>query len=192
MTVRRFATYYLASNAPGQSHPLFAVDTHQSMSTHSVLALRNILRSDSPPQDHFVNTDPAQMSSSSSSSAAAADHDPALAPSSSSHNLKRLASPTFEGLDGDSRKRVKTNGNSADADTDLPQTNPALANATQAVALSAQPTPSSALLDDLEQELLCGCCSALLYRPVIVLPCEHYFCGRFVPFHLLYHCLCHY
>ncbi|EIM86010.1 uncharacterized protein STEHIDRAFT_59109 [Stereum hirsutum FP-91666 SS1] len=117
------------------------------------------------------------MSSSSSSSAAAADHDPALATSSSSHNLKRLASPTFEGFEGDSRKRAKTNGNSVDADTDLPQTNPALANATQAVAVSTQPTPSSALLDDLEQELLCGCCSALLYRPVIVLPCEHYFCG---------------
>lgn len=181
MTVRRFATYYLASNASGQSHPLFVLDTHQSMSTHSLLALRNILRSVSPPQEHFASTDPAQMSSSSSSSAAAADHDPALATSSSSHNLKRLASPTFEGFEGDSRKRAKTNGNSVDADTDKPQTNPALANATQAVALSTQPTPSSALLDDLEQELLCGCCSALLYRPVIVLPCEHYFCGRFVP-----------
>ncbi|VDC00707.1 unnamed protein product [Peniophora sp. CBMAI 1063] len=35
----------------------------------------------------------------------------------------------------------------------------------------------AALADDLEQDLMCGCCSALLYRPVVVNPCQHYFCG---------------
>lgn len=151
-----------------------------TMAAHSLLALRNILRSVSPAQEQFTSPDPdpAQMSSSSSSessAAAIADHDLA----SSSHNLKRPASPTFEGLDEDSRKRAKKN--EADADV-APQTNPASddANTTQAVALPTQPTPSSVLLDDLEQELLCGCCSALIYRPVIVYPCEHYFCGRSV------------
>ncbi|KAI0070394.1 hypothetical protein K474DRAFT_816152 [Panus rudis PR-1116 ss-1] len=34
-----------------------------------------------------------------------------------------------------------------------------------------------ALVDELEQELQCGCCSALVYRPVIVSPCQHFFCG---------------
>ncbi len=34
------------------------------------------------------------------------------------------------------------------------------------------------LADELEQELQCGCCSALVYRPVIVSPCQHFFCGR--------------
>lgn len=37
-----------------------------------------------------------------------------------------------------------------------------------------------ALADELEQELQCGCCSALVYRPVIVSPCQHFFCGRSV------------
>lgn len=34
------------------------------------------------------------------------------------------------------------------------------------------------LADELEQELQCGCCSALVYRPVVVSPCQHFFCGR--------------
>ncbi|CAK5284071.1 unnamed protein product [Mycena citricolor] len=33
------------------------------------------------------------------------------------------------------------------------------------------------LADELAQELQCGCCSELVYRPVTVLPCQHYFCG---------------
>lgn len=145
------------------------------MAADSVLALRNILRSASPAQAQFTSTDPALMSSSSASSSALGpiDQDLAQLAGSSSHNLKRPASPTFEGLEEDSRKRVKTVDH-----VNVPQTNPALADATQAVALSTEPTPSSALLDDLEQELLCGCCSAIVYRPVIVYPCEHYFCGR--------------
>lgn len=35
-----------------------------------------------------------------------------------------------------------------------------------------------ALSEDLGQELECGCCSALIYKPVVVNPCEHFFCGR--------------
>lgn len=34
-----------------------------------------------------------------------------------------------------------------------------------------------ALANDLEQELQCGCCSAIVYRPVVVSPCQHFFCG---------------
>ncbi|KAG8873476.1 hypothetical protein FRB97_006725 [Tulasnella sp. 331] len=31
--------------------------------------------------------------------------------------------------------------------------------------------------EDMEDELRCGCCTGLLYRPVVVTPCGHYFCG---------------
>jgi len=35
-----------------------------------------------------------------------------------------------------------------------------------------------ALIDDLAQELECGCCAALVYNPVTIIPCQHSFCGR--------------
>lgn len=49
-----------------------------------------------------------------------------------------------------------------------------------------------ALADDLAQELQCGCCSELVYKPVIVSPCEHFFCGRCVllPFDQFLSSLC--
>ncbi|KZS93432.1 hypothetical protein SISNIDRAFT_485680 [Sistotremastrum niveocremeum HHB9708] len=34
-----------------------------------------------------------------------------------------------------------------------------------------------ALSDSLALELQCGCCAELLYNPVMVLPCQHFFCG---------------
>ncbi|KAJ8595226.1 hypothetical protein M405DRAFT_857457 [Rhizopogon salebrosus TDB-379] len=34
-----------------------------------------------------------------------------------------------------------------------------------------------ALAEDLTQELQCGCCAELVYRPVVVSPCQHFFCG---------------
>ncbi|KAI6114415.1 hypothetical protein F5141DRAFT_1187953 [Pisolithus sp. B1] len=40
-------------------------------------------------------------------------------------------------------------------------------------------TKYSALVEDLVQELQCGCCSELVYRPVVVSPCQHFFCGRY-------------
>jgi hypothetical protein len=36
-----------------------------------------------------------------------------------------------------------------------------------------------ALVADLAQELECGCCAAVVYRPVVVMPCQHFFCGRY-------------
>ncbi|KAI0335883.1 hypothetical protein GY45DRAFT_1316634 [Cubamyces sp. BRFM 1775] len=38
----------------------------------------------------------------------------------------------------------------------------------------------NALADNLEEELQCGCCSAIVYRPVVVAPCQHFFCGSCV------------
>ena len=46
----------------------------------------------------------------------------------------------------------------------------------------------SKIADHLSEELQCGCCSELVYRPVLVMPCQHFFCGRSVdksPFPLL-------
>jgi E3 ubiquitin-protein ligase CHFR len=83
-------------------------------------------------------------------------------PSEALGSLKRRASSTFDVRGDNSRKRLKEDlppDDAADAQT------PALISGKQ-------------LADDLEQDLLCGCCSALLYRPVIVYPCQHYFCGR--------------
>jgi len=85
----------------------------------------------------------------------------------SGFNLKRRASPSFEGLEEDSRKRMKGDDNLEQCDESMPN------------ALSITYT----LADELAQELQCGCCSELVYRPVIVAPCQHFFCGRwFLPF----------
>jgi E3 ubiquitin-protein ligase CHFR len=37
----------------------------------------------------------------------------------------------------------------------------------------------SPLVQELADELQCGCCAALVYKPVLVLPCQHFFCGRY-------------
>ncbi|KAJ7442637.1 hypothetical protein FB451DRAFT_1297091 [Mycena latifolia] len=39
------------------------------------------------------------------------------------------------------------------------------------------PADDSMLADQLAQELSCACCSELVYRPVLVAPCQHFFCG---------------
>ncbi|KAI0269792.1 hypothetical protein BC834DRAFT_819972 [Gloeopeniophorella convolvens] len=82
-------------------------------------------------------------------------------PSEALNSLKRRASSTFDARGDSARKRLKED---APPDEGADAQAPALISGKQ-------------LADDLEQELLCGCCSALLYRPVIVYPCQHYFCG---------------
>jgi hypothetical protein len=89
---------------------------------------------------------------------------PELERYSTSTALKRRASPTFEGLqDATSRKRLK--GDAEDQTT----------NQTIHDQLSVD---GQALLEDLAQELQCGCCAGLVYRPVTVSPCQHFLCGR--------------
>lgn len=77
---------------------------------------------------------------------------------SSSLSLKRSASPTFGLEEISSRKRFKESEGQTDDDNGA--------------------TTESKLADDLSQELGCGCCSELVYNPVVVLPCQHVFCGR--------------
>lgn len=84
--------------------------------------------------------------------------------------LKRRASSTFNDAgEGSSRKRVKD-----DSDN--------LADAKPEEDEGRLRVDGQALADELEQELQCGCCSALVYRPVIVSPCQHFFCGRYESF----------
>ena len=90
---------------------------------------------------------------------------------SSSQGLKRRASPDAQMDDVISRKRLKEDDARRDED---------------AVALSLGVVGTVpgvdvlALAEDLAQELQCGCCSELVYRPVVVSPCQHFFCGRCV------------
>ncbi|KAJ7928050.1 hypothetical protein B0H13DRAFT_1016114 [Mycena leptocephala] len=103
-----------------------------------------------------------------------ADFTPAPTPSESVESpvsrapqstLKRRASASFtDGLEVSvSRKRMKEERE----DSDVPE---------QTVGTVAS-ADDSTLADQLAQELQCGCCSELVYRPVIVAPCQHFFCG---------------
>ena len=52
----------------------------------------------------------------------------------------------------------------------------------QVTATPETPINGQIFADAMEEELQCGCCSALVYRPVLVSPCQHFFCGRFAVF----------
>ena len=82
--------------------------------------------------------------------------------------LKRMASSSWgEGSGGSSsRKRLKDEHIGKEGSTDSQPNHP-----TDAV-------DRKALIDDLAQELECGCCAALVYSPVTIIPCQHSFCGR--------------
>ncbi|KAG1770891.1 hypothetical protein EV702DRAFT_1202218 [Suillus placidus] len=81
--------------------------------------------------------------------------------STSSSALKRGPPSSFEGLEDEtSKKRFKEDlGNEPDSEKSV-----------------AKPD-YGALAEDLAQELQCGCCAELVYRPVVVSPCQHFFCG---------------
>lgn len=77
--------------------------------------------------------------------------------------LKRPPSPSFEGADEEiTRKRFKEDSSQDTAQIPI-----------------ASMSKYDALVDDLAQELQCGCCAGLVYRPVVVSPCQHFFCGRY-------------
>jgi E3 ubiquitin-protein ligase CHFR len=81
--------------------------------------------------------------------------------------LKRPASLSFEGLEENTcRKRVKEDVDDAAAC----QSNGELTSISNTIQFN--------LVEELAQELQCGCCTELVYRPVVVSPCQHFFCGR--------------
>ena len=87
---------------------------------------------------------------------------------SGKRDLKRRASSSWgEGsCESPSRKRLKDEHVGQDVSKD---------------SSAGAPTDTMnrrALIDDLTQELQCGCCAALVYNPVTILPCQHSFCGR--------------
>lgn len=78
--------------------------------------------------------------------------------------LKRSATQAFEDEAETSRKRMREDRTNA---------------VEEDVAVGGASAESTgALADSLEEELQCGCCSAIVYRPVVVAPCQHFFCGR--------------
>ena len=113
------------------------------------------------------------LSSAPTTSATAA---PAPAPAPA--GMKRSAAEAFEdgtlsddGSVGDrppSKKKLKDDGDGA----------PSAAG--EGGGGEAGAVDGAALADGLEEELQCGCCSAIVYRPVVVAPCQHFFCGRCV------------
>ena len=82
--------------------------------------------------------------------------------------LKRRASSSWgEGSsEPPSRKRPKDEHVAQEESNDSPATAP------------TNTVNRRTLIDDLAQELECGCCAALVYNPVTILPCQHSFCGR--------------
>lgn len=84
-------------------------------------------------------------------------------------SLKRRASSSLEDPEGrSSYKKAKEDMTDVNSNT---------------LITGEPPINGQILADELEQELQCGCCSALVYRPVLVSPCQHFFCGRLVLFH---------
>ncbi|TCD70531.1 hypothetical protein EIP91_002877 [Steccherinum ochraceum] len=80
--------------------------------------------------------------------------------------LKRSASSAFDTPDDTtSRKKLKE---------DTEESEMAI------TPIEEQTVDGETLAEELEQELQCGCCSALVYRPVLVHPCQHFFCGSCV------------
>ncbi|KAJ7147122.1 hypothetical protein C8R43DRAFT_1011970 [Mycena crocata] len=80
-------------------------------------------------------------------------------------SLKRRASASFSEVvdDSVSRKRMKEEHEESEV--------------SEHAGGTVVPMADSALAEQLAQELQCGCCSELVYRPVVVAPCQHFFCG---------------
>ena len=102
-----------------------------------------------------------------------------------STTAKRPRSPSCEGSDSViGRKRLREEG-----DTLAPPGCGAQGSGTTSCPSpstsfpTSQPTATTkfnTLVENLAQELQCGCCAELVYHPVVVSPCQHFFCGRYV------------
>ena len=86
-----------------------------------------------------------------------------ISTSSSTSSLKRRASDSFDFPGLGARKKMKEDIQASDKPTEMPRLD-----------------ESSGFIEDIAQELQCGCCAELVYRPVLVMPCQHFFCGRYV------------
>jgi E3 ubiquitin-protein ligase CHFR len=119
-------------------------------------------------------TDPADLPCTMIEDSATSSTSRELAQQLNAVTLKRPASPSIEESEAEgSRKRVKE---SRDGD----------ANSRMGVDSNGAMVPvvarsdANKLAEHLAQELQCACCSELVYRPVVVSPCQHFFCGRYL------------
>ena len=83
---------------------------------------------------------------------------------SATPRLKRPLSTTHDDEELTDRKRLKEDMALSNSGNDLKDTSTIVVN-------------GDALADDLAQELMCPCCSDLVYKPVVILPCDHISCG---------------
>lgn len=79
--------------------------------------------------------------------------------------LKRPLSATHDDDDLNTRKKLK-------GDMDMDRSNSGKNGEEIPTAVNGD-----ALAEDLAQELMCPCCSDLVYKPVVILPCDHISCG---------------
>ncbi|KAG8933821.1 hypothetical protein FRC02_011143 [Tulasnella sp. 418] len=96
-----------------------------------------------------------------------------LTPSSSSALLS-LKRPAEDDNDIQEQRRNKRHHTMTTEETDLSQADP---QAVQEPILAEDARMAIKYLEAMEDELRCGCCTELLYRPVEIFPCMHYFCG---------------
>ena len=105
------------------------------------------------------------------------DHD-----SASNNSLKRMASPEFESTTTAKRIREDEDEDAVDRDDDedmeVSGSDGEQARRRAKDKDTIARIDGEALAEHLSQELHCGCCSELVYKPVIVTPCQHFFCGR--------------
>ncbi|KAH9922815.1 uncharacterized protein BXZ73DRAFT_51208 [Epithele typhae] len=92
-------------------------------------------------------------------------------------SLKRSAADAFEEPEPDAEEDEDDGGEAAT----VPKKQRTEETGEQETAgAEAAAVDGAALAENLEEELQCGCCSAIVYRPVVVVPCQHFFCGSCV------------
>ncbi|KAG8822980.1 hypothetical protein FRC18_010855 [Serendipita sp. 400] len=96
----------------------------------------------------------------------------AVSPSTSTRSLKRSADIMQD--DDEERQDAKRKRLSADGAEGAGETSTA---STSQVVPPSDGTDADKLVEEIGLELGCGCCAALCYNPVLLLPCQHYYCG---------------
>jgi hypothetical protein len=93
-----------------------------------------------------------------------------VSPATSVRSLKRSAEMIEEDQDRQDSKRKRL---STEMETKEDQP---VASTSQTTVHDG--TDAQRLVEEMDMELTCGCCAAICYNPVIILPCQHYYCGR--------------
>jgi E3 ubiquitin-protein ligase CHFR len=93
-----------------------------------------------------------------------------VSPATSTKSLKRTADMMDDDEDRQDSKRKRISDGNEDGGPE--------ASTSKTTNTAPDGTDANRLVKEIGDELLCGCCSALCYNPVLVLPCQHYYCGR--------------